>query len=295
MRRALALAAALASPARADTADDRARAVELFEDGRKLLADDPAGACAKFDEAIQLEPLAAGTMLNLGLCNEHLGKLKTALYWFRKAQVRATETEPPLPGAEREARDHATRLVSRVATIRIVAPGGSTVTIDGESVRRGDLARVEIDPGHHVIEATAPGKPPIRQELDVTGAGGDTITLAPADTGGEPVDAGPPSDRKRIALWTGAGGAVALGASLALVLYEKHVYNDHAAAARAGNGAALAATRDATAIARDWGTTLAVAGVLACGVAGYFFFTAPAQVVPAIGPSGAGVAVAGRF
>ena len=185
MRHAFVLLCAVAMPVAADPGDDRARAVELFDDGRRLmLAGDAAGACAKFDEAIQIEPLAAGTMLNLGLCNEALGKYKTALDWFRKAQVRATETDPPLPAAEREAREHATLLVGRVATIRIVAPGGASVSIDGEPVRRGDLARVEIDPGHHVLEATAPGKPAIHRELDVSGSGGDTVTLAfDADTG----------------------------------------------------------------------------------------------------------------
>ncbi|HEX5064091.1 MAG TPA: hypothetical protein VFV99_32165, partial [Kofleriaceae bacterium] len=82
-------------------ADDgkQKRADELFEQGRKALAeagDDKtkiATACEKFDEAIKLDPEAPGTMLNLGLCNEKLDKYKTALYWFRKAQARASETK----------------------------------------------------------------------------------------------------------------------------------------------------------------------------------------------------------
>ena len=34
-------------------------------------------------------------MLNLGLCNQKLSKYRLALYWFRKAQARAHETNLP--------------------------------------------------------------------------------------------------------------------------------------------------------------------------------------------------------
>src|SRR6478736_4072635 len=85
------------------------KADALFEEGRKLLGEnDATGACEKFNQAIQLDPTAAGTMLNLGLCNQNLGKFKTALYWFRKAQARATETN--LPDHEKAARLHTTEL-----------------------------------------------------------------------------------------------------------------------------------------------------------------------------------------
>src|SRR5262245_40088011 len=89
---------AVVSLAAAAHADDHVKATELFEAGRQLMANhDPAGACVKFAESIRIEPLAAGTMLNLGLCHQLLGRYKTALYWFRKAQIRASETDPPLP------------------------------------------------------------------------------------------------------------------------------------------------------------------------------------------------------
>src|SRR5687768_14215385 len=104
-------------------ADDgtRKRADELFEQGRKELNEagtNPAknaAACEKFDEAIKLDPEAPGTMLNLGLCNEKLEKYKTALYWFRKAQARASETG--LPEYEEAAKEHTGDLAKKVATI----------------------------------------------------------------------------------------------------------------------------------------------------------------------------------
>src|SRR5882724_8619438 len=97
----LLVAFAWSGVARADGPDDQRKADQkradaLFAEGRKLIdAHDDVGACEKFNEAIKLDPDAAGTMLNLGLCNEHLKKFASALYWFRKAQARAHETQLP--------------------------------------------------------------------------------------------------------------------------------------------------------------------------------------------------------
>ena len=89
-----------------------------FREGRELLeAGKDAEACAKFEESLKADPDAPGTMLNLGLCNEKLEKFKTALYWFRKAQARAAETN--LPDYERAAKDHTIDLANKVATIKI--------------------------------------------------------------------------------------------------------------------------------------------------------------------------------
>jgi len=108
----------------------------------------------QFDEAIRLDPTADGIMLNLGLCNEKLGRFKTALYWFRKAQFRATETN--LPDNERVAREHTTKLATQVATVKIAfapAAPGAKVKIDGEVVQPDDYGHAEVDPGHHVLDA----------------------------------------------------------------------------------------------------------------------------------------------
>ncbi len=290
--------------------DDHEKAVELFEDGRRLMKDhDPAAACAKFAESIRLEPLAAGTMLNLGLCHQQLGHYKTALYWFRKAQIRATETEPPLPAYEQAAREHTTHLAALVATIRIEgAPADAQVSIDDEPVRPEDYGHVELDPGHHVLIATSAGKT-FRRELEVTGRGGQTVMLSFRDTSLPPPPPPPPEtppvDRtdtgdhqRRLALYVAAGGGALLAGSIGLTVYEKHVYNDNKDAASAGDAHALDETRNATDVARNWGTGLAVVGLIAAGVAGYLYFTAPDEVVvvaPTVAPGQVGATIAGRF
>jgi hypothetical protein len=303
---------ALASAASADPSPDHVRATELFDEGRQLMTNhDPDGACAKFEESIRIEPLAAGTMLNLGLCHQELNHYKTALYWFRKAQIRASETDPPLPDYEKEARERTAYLMTVVASIRIQlaadAPPDTQVSVDDELVRPEDYAHLEIDPGHHVVVATS-AKSTFRKELDVAGRGGQTVvvtfgTTPPAMPGpATPETPETPAAReegngRRAASIYVAVGAVALGAgSLGLTLYEKHVYNDNKAAALAGDTAALDKTQHATDIARDYGTGLAIGGLLAAGAAVYLYLTSSETVVaPAIAPGQAGAVVTGRF
>jgi hypothetical protein len=303
---------ALASVANADPSPDQVRATELFDEGRQLMIDhDPDGACAKFAESIRIEPLAAGTMLNLGLCHQQLDHYKTALYWFRKAQIRASETDPPLPAYEKEARERTVYLMTVVATIRIQlaasAPAETQVSIDDELIHPEDYAHLEIDPGHHVVVATA-AKLTFRKELDVTGKGGETVvvtfgTTPPATPEPPKPDTPEPSavrvetNGRRAASLYVAIGAVAIGAgSLGLTLYEKHVYNDNKAAALTGDSSALATTQHATEIARDYGTGLAIGGILTAGAAVFLYLTSSETVVaPAIAPGQAGAVLMGRF
>jgi hypothetical protein len=306
---------ALASAASAEPSPDQARAIELFDEGRQLMTNhDPDGACAKFAESIRIEPLAAGTMLNLGLCHQQLNHYKTALYWFRKAQIRASETDPPLPAYEKEARERTAYLMTVVATIRIQlaadAPGDTQVTIDDDVIHPEDYAHLEIDPGHHVVVATA-AKLTFRKEIDVSGKGGDTVVvtfgITPPPPTPEPPRPQPPTPetptvrvehdgRRAASLYVAIGGGALFAGSLGLTLYEKHVYNDNKAAALGGDSAALDKTQHATDIARDYGTGLAIGGLLAVGAAVYLYLTASETVVvPAIAPGQAGAVFTRRF
>jgi hypothetical protein len=300
---------ALASAASADPAPDDARATELFEQGRELMTNhDPEGACAKFAESIRIAPLAAGTMLNLGLCHQELDHYKTALYWFRKAQIRASETDPPLPAYEKEARERTAVLMTMVASIRIQlaasAPVETQVSIDDELIRPEDYAHLEIDPGHHVVVATA-AKLTFRTELDVTGKGGETVvvtfgTTPPASPPkpAEPAPAvrGEANGRRAASIYVAVGAGALVAGSVVLTLYEKHIYNDNKAAALTGDSAALATTQHATEIARDYGTGLAIGGILAAGAAVILYLTSSETVIaPAIAPGQAGAVITRRF
>lgn len=296
----------------------------LFEEGRKLLAaagDDREKvkvACAKFDEAIKLDPEAPGTMLNLGLCNEKLEKYKTALYWFRKAQARAAETN--LPDYETAAKQHTVDLASKVATIKIAfstpPPPDTRVKIDGEEVAPADYLHAEVDAGHHTIVAGATGKKIWQQEFDVTGRGGQTITVELVE--GENaviVDRG--KSRRMLAIYVAIGGGALLLTSgiisyYALTKYDQCVVLENKTIDTDAimNGTCPAmnpseATDYANSyqrLAQNVGTGFFIAGTVTIGVAAYLYFTAPAKervdrtvLVPSVGPEHAGFVVSGRF
>jgi tetratricopeptide (TPR) repeat protein len=305
----------VAGPARAQPAPDPAesgtqaastqqqKADALFEQGRKLMETDAAGACDNFNQAIQLDPTAAGTMLNLGLCNQKLGKYKTALYWFRKAQARATESN--LPAHEKAAREHTTELATKVATIKIaftgVPPPNTRVKIDGEEVKADDYGHAEVDPGHHALDAAAPGRKLFHLEFDVTGTGGQTETVTLVE-GENVIDRG--RGRRRTALYLAIGGGVLWIASGSYSLWQKSVYDDNVTMGmpRANIPNAAQNANAAQHNARLYGTGLFVAGSVAITIGAILYFTAPQReridqtvFIPTLGPDQVGFAATGSF
>lgn len=274
---------------------DRTRAEQLFVEGRaRLEANDAAGACARFREAIALEPTAPGVMLNLGLCHELLDKYATALFWFRRAQIAAAEAKPPLVQYEDVAKAHTADLAGRVATVRIDAPAGATVFIDDRQVQSVDYARVEVDKDS-VVEARLPGKVPFRQQLalDATTRDGGTITVA----FGESADDS--NGRRRTAYILGASGIAVYGGTLAFALIVRSKYNDETSTGRYGglNPDSYANARDDL---RYFGTGAFVLGTALVATAAYLYFTPTATreraaIAPMLDGNTAGVAYGRSF
>jgi hypothetical protein len=171
---ALLLHAATAGAADATDAD-RARASELFGEGRTLMAAKRyTEACPMLEESQRLDP-GGGTVLNVALCHELQGRTATAWSDFREA----------LAVARRDGRSD--RALAAEEHIRALEPRLSRLTIDvppdarvpGLSVRR-DGAEVAVrdwnvgspaDPGEHVVEAEAPGCSPWRTTIAVEDTG----------------------------------------------------------------------------------------------------------------------------
>ena len=289
MTRALVIAAiaSVSSAAHAQPAGPE-QATAHFDAGRRLLAEGkPGEACAEFEQAIKLDPTAAGTMLNLGLCNEQLHRDATALRWFRKAQARASETG--LDEHERAAKMHTGNLSQLVPTVSITAtsaPAGATIAIDGAVIDPTELAHVELDPGQHVVELHAPGHPDVRETISIHEGDHRALELMPAAT---PPSA--PVDRSR-AYWLLGGAAVAGGACLALGLYEQSAGGSDPSCAGGGS----CSERD---IQRYGGTTLFVGALVLAGFGGYYLFASPHEhavaVAPVVSSHGGGLAAAWRF
>jgi hypothetical protein len=140
------------------TPEDAAQAEMLFREGRALIkALQVAEACAKFAESHRLDP-QIGTLLNLALCHEEVGKTASAWAEFNEVAERSRAT----PERVAFARQHAKLLETRLTQLRFrVDPPVPDVSVklDGRALGMAALgSAIPLDPGEHVVEATAPGK-----------------------------------------------------------------------------------------------------------------------------------------
>lgn len=154
-------AALLAAPAaHAQPADRRAAAHALFEQGRALMnAGRHVEACAKLEESHQVEP-APGTLLNLADCYERIGR--TASAWELFLDVAALAQSAGRAQHETLARARAGALEPKLSRLRVTvsAPSkGLSVHRDGIVLQPSEWGTAfPVDPGQHVIEASAPDK-----------------------------------------------------------------------------------------------------------------------------------------
>lgn len=230
----LALAVALcASPAAAQeepSPADVSAARALGQEGVKL-AD--AGNC---DEAIdrlsRAEKIfhAPTTLARLGECQVKVGKIVAGTENLNRV-VRET-IGPSAPQAFRDAQDRAKVVLAeakpRIAKLKVAvaAPADAklVVTIDGENLPIANLnMNRPVDPGEHVVEATAPGFLPAKGKVTLPDGGVDSLALtleidpnapktpvvAPVagGQGSGPVDAPSKRDRTPAYVSLGIGGA----------------------------------------------------------------------------------------
>lgn len=152
--------------------DGAALAETLFREGRRLMGlkrfDD---ACPKLAESHRMDP-ATGTLLALALCHE--GQGKTASAWTEYSDVAARARSEGNKDRENAARQRAAALEPNLSrlTIRVA---NESASLQGLEVRRDGVAQpkaswgmaVPVDPGLHVIEASAPGRKLVRLEVKV--------------------------------------------------------------------------------------------------------------------------------
>src|SRR3954468_13496447 len=92
LARGVALAALLVAMTPAARADDNvAKADKLFVEGRALMDSDLHAACEKFEESLKWNSQAIGTLLNVALCDEKLGRVASAAAKFAQARDMARE------------------------------------------------------------------------------------------------------------------------------------------------------------------------------------------------------------
>ena len=147
--------------ARADIKD----AEELFRQGKAEMAKgNYERACPMFAESYKQDP-GTGTLLNLALCHEAIGRIATAWGEWRAVEQQARAANPPREERVKQAREHADKLEPRLSRIKILVPPdarveGLSVKVDGEPKGEPLWSGVPVDPGTRKVEASAPGKKP---------------------------------------------------------------------------------------------------------------------------------------
>lgn len=300
-------ATAHAEPA---TAAKLAHADQLFAEAKALLGANLIQACDKFDQSLRENPAAIGTLLNVALCDEKLGRIASAVTKFTEARDRAVEQG--LRQHVRAAEDHIAALTPDVPhlSIKLTAPvADTTVLIDDHVVDRDALDHVAVDPGERVIVVSAPTRMTYRATVVIGKAEHQDVRI-PALAVAIVVR----SSQRRIGQITTAAGGVALGAGIGLGLYARHMYQSQLGHQQPGDGrcdaaghcepSGLARTQRAQTLG-NVGTVVGVVGAVATGVGIYFWYRAPREpgnatdtkltVVPQLGADGVGIVAAGRF
>ncbi len=230
----IAVIAFAAPPAQAQ---DKAGAEALFDNGIHLYDKGQyAEACRKFAASQKLDA-ATGTLMNLAQCYEKTGKTASAWATYRDAEALARKEGNPK--REAAARNQEVALSKRLATLTITAQSQP-----GLVVRRDDVVvdsaewqtALPIDPGAHVLHASAPGKKEWTVRFDVADAANAQITVPALAAVESPpqqprADHSPPAAAKLsgtrvVALVAGGAGVIGLGLGTYFGLHAISQAND---------------------------------------------------------------------
>ncbi|HEX8114960.1 MAG TPA: hypothetical protein VF516_44825 [Kofleriaceae bacterium] len=217
----VAAAVAVARPASADPPDPQVeKADELFAEAKALEATNLPEACNKFAESLRYNPAAIGTLLNVALCDEKLGRIASAVAKFTEARDRSREQG--LPQHLRAAEDHLATLQPQVPhlAIRLTEQLSDTkVLVDDQVIAPNTLGDIAIDPGSHTITVSAPDRLPHRATVTIERAEHKAIVI-PALARSVTVT----SSWRRIGQIATITGVAAFGTSIGLALYGRHIY-----------------------------------------------------------------------
>jgi hypothetical protein len=314
-------------------AGDAATAEALFREGRTLMeAGNYAAACPKLEESYSQDP-ATGTLLALGICEERAGR--TASAWATYGEAAARAKHDGRSDREQAARDHMTQLEPKLSHLTIQVDksaailAGFSVKRDGREVGAGAWGTsVPIDPGEHVIDATAPGKLPFQTKITVSAqAEAQTVQVpalaidptasSAALSPGSSLGATPPLDTstakppplRTAGLIVGGAGIVTLGISGYFALHAKSLNSDSTADghcdAQNQCDALGGSKRDDAKSAANAATVTVLAGTALTALGVTLFFvgrsrkeqaqSARVEALPVFGPSQAAMFLCGRF
>ncbi len=289
-----------APSARAD--NDVAKADKLFDEGRALMKTDLHAACEKFEESLKWNSQAIGTLLNVALCDEKLGRTASAVAKFTEARDRARESrmDVHLKAAEERLAELTPR-VPHVA-IKFAAPAlpGTQIVIDEQVISMTVIGDVPIDPGEHRLVVSAPDRLPFEAMVRIAEGEHRAVEIPVLETAVH-------SSRRTTGKIIAISGGAALGAGIVIGVfanrrYERQFDQGHCdRTTRHCDGPGQTETEKARTLGTV-GTVIGGIGVVAAAVGVYLWVRSPAEsragrisLLPQVDPSGAGVVAVGRF
>ena len=288
---------------RAHAEVDIKEADRLFALALSLRESNLEQSCKYFDESLEKNPNAIGTLMNVALCDEKLGKIASAHRRFSEARDRAKEGN--LPEYIAEAESHIKTLEADLphVTIKFLVPppDGTRVLIGETVIPPSQYGNAAVDPGELVIVVSAPGRLAYETRMIIAKKESKPIEV-PELKKGVTVKG---SSRKSIGIIVTAAGGAAIVTSQILGLYARSKYNTNHDKGCDMNDVCSAEEQSQTEKARtvgNVGTVVGIVGVAAAGVGLYLWITAPKEptekrltFVPNVTPESAGLAAIGRF
>lgn len=197
----------------ASQTDTRALAETLFFTARGLMeAGRYPEACAKLTESYRLDP-AAGTLLNLAVCNEKIGKIASAWGEFRDSVAEARKANRP--DREQLATERLKVIEPELPFLTIKVPA-EVRAISGLEITRNGIplqaaawdTDLPVDPGQVEVVERAPGYKPKTLYVNVANKQHATLAAEPLELA--PIVRPPPP------FWTTKReiGAILFGAGL---------------------------------------------------------------------------------
>lgn len=305
MRSAIVVVLAL-STVRVALADNTSRSDALFEQGRELeKAGHLAEACEKYHAALELDPNAVGTMLNVALCYERAGKVASAYKLFKDARDRAHEQN--LGPHAQAAEEHMQTLEGQVPHLALAfaeAPTDDTKIVVGDEVIPRDAASdVLVDPGVVTVVVSRPGRVTYETRVTIAKAQREAIVIPRLAL---PVTMTVRSGRKTFGKWLMISGAGMVAIGIGIGLDAKYRLYDHWVPSHCptvdGVPTCDAQGTQRTSTALDMGyaaTAVSVAGLVVAGIGGYLWYFGPRDSHVAFAPrldgQQAGIVAFGQF
>lgn len=306
----------------AQSGGDAALAETLFQDGKKLMeAEKYVDACPKLAESHKLDP-SGGTILVLAVCYEKGGR--TASAWAAYQEALSFAKRDHRDEREQRAKERIAALEPKLSRLSVRVPPavaelpGLLVLRDGTPLAKAAWGvSVPVDPGEHVVEASADGrdKATVRvtvaaqsdtKDLEVPMPAEKKGTAAPAGASGAAPSHEPASStRGTLGIVVLAASAVSLGVGTAFGLRALSKQSDANATCpetKCSDSAAVSANDSARSAAKVADVSV-VLGLVGAGVGTYLLLSKPSPesnarrvwLSPTAGPTGGGLSAGGAW